>query len=137
MKVINRLERKGELIEFESGDILEELRRVRDNVYYLYFSHLVDLDVLEVKISKHILRDKNREIVFQTLDRRYKKVWLLSWNKFCNRLIYRDQDLKFSMIFSKGGVLIYPNNLESEKHLKVGLHFLGTLEMAGCLKEWN
>lgn len=134
MKLINRLKRKGELIEFDNGEILEELRKVKFNTYYLYFSQLIDLDILEVKISKHILKNMNREIVFQTLDRRYKKVWLLSWNKFSNRLIYRDSDLKFTCVFSRGGVLIYPNYLDIEKHLKISLHFLSTLEMAGCLR---
>jgi hypothetical protein len=134
MKILNKLERKGEKINFETGELLEELRKVNLNVYYLYFSQIIDLEFLEVKINKHILKENNRQIVFQTLDRRYKKVWLLSWNKFCNRLIYRDLELKFTCLFSRGGVLIYPNSLDSDKNLKVCLHFLGTLEMAGCLK---
>ncbi len=76
----------------------------------------------------------NKEIVFQTLDKRYKKVWLLSWNKYCNRLIYRDSELRYTFVFSRGGVLIYPNSLDINNYLKVALHFLGTLEMAGCLR---
>lgn len=134
MKIINRAERKGSLVEFEKGDILEELRQVRKNQFYLYFSSLIDLDILELKILKHILMGNNKEIAFQTLDKRYKKVWLLSWNKYCNRLIYRDIELKYTLIFSRGGVLIYPNSLDVNKCLKVSLHFLGTLEMAGCLR---
>ena len=134
MKIINRFERKGKLIEFKKGEILDELRKVRPNQYYLYFSYLIDLDVLEVKILKHILMGNNREIAFQTLDKRYKKVWLLSWNKYCSRLIYRDSELRYTFVFSRGGVLIYPNSLDIDNYLKVALHFLGILEMAGCLK---
>lgn len=134
MRIINRVERKGSLSEFVKGDILEELRQVRKNQFYLYFSSLIDLDILELKISKHILQGNNKEIAFQTLDKRYKKVWLLSWNKYCNRLIYRDIELRYTLIFSRGGVLIYPNSLDVNKCLKVSLHFLGTLEMAGCLR---
>ncbi|MDA3855958.1 MAG: hypothetical protein PF569_06855 [Candidatus Woesearchaeota archaeon] len=134
MRIINRVERKGSLVEFEKGDILEELRQVRKNQFYLYFSSLIDLEILELKILKHILQGNNKEIAFQTLDKRYKKVWLLSWNKYCNRLIYRDIELKYTLIFSRGGVLIYPNSLDINKCLKVSLHFLGTLEMAGCLR---
>lgn len=134
MKILNKLERKGELLEFEKGEVLEELRKVNLNVYYLYFSQLIDLNILENKVLKHILKDKNKEIAFQTKDRRYKKVWLLSWNKFNNRLIYRDEELKFTYVFSRGGVLIYPNSLSLEKYLKSSLHFLRTLEMGGCLK---
>jgi hypothetical protein len=134
MKIINRLSRKGELIEFDNGEILEELRKVKNNTYYLYFSQIINLYILENKILKLILKNKNKQITFQTKDRRYKTVWLLSWNKFSNRLIYRDLELNFTCVFSRGGVLIYPNSLSSEKYLKVSLHFLKTLEMAGCLK---
>ncbi len=134
MRIINRVERKGSLVEFDKGDILEELRQVKKNQFHLYFSYLIDLDVLELKILKHILNGNNKEIAFQTLDKRYKKVWLLTWNKYCNRLIYRDSELRYTLIFSRGGVLIYPNSLDVNKCLKVSLHFLGTLEMAGCLR---
>jgi len=136
MKIISRCENKGELIKFESTEILDELRKIRVYIYYMSFSSIIDLNNLENKILKHILKGNNKQITFQARNRRFKLVWILSWNKFKTRLIYRDDKLKYTLLFSKGGVLIYPNSSSHDKSLKLAIYFIRTLEMGGCLK-WH